>query len=111
MPKIFAVFAFFLSLAFSQRALACEDGERRVGPVCVDQSGVKAGSWVHVMSRVYFDDDPNKKTVWNDLGYVESATRTKLEVIEKRLVDGEGMQDVHVIYVWNGQEFVEKKKR
>lgn len=108
MTRFLALFTFVLVSSFGMEALACRGKERAVGPVCVSTEVIKIGLRVDGVSKVWFDDDPKKTVVWQDLGYVNSATRTKLVVIERRLVDGKGMEDVEVVYVWNGTKFVER---
>jgi len=105
MPKILAGLAFVLGLLVSQSALACRSNERKVGPVCVLQGKIKTGSFYRIISKVTFDADPFEMVVWEDLGYVERATKKELVVIEPRLVDGKGMMDVEVTYIWDGKKF------
>jgi hypothetical protein len=111
MPKILAFLTFVLVLLVAHGALACEGSDRRVGPLCIERTIYQAGA-LNVSEEVArFEDDENHVEVWRGEGYVDSATRTKMDVIQKRFVKGRGMTDVHVIYVWNGKEFVEKKSR
>lgn len=85
----------------------CRDGERKVGPVCVVQSVLHAGSRAYRVSDVYFEDDAAKRIVWSDVGYVKSATRQKLTVVQQRI---EGAIDV--VFVWSNDDhkFVETTK-
>ncbi len=111
MPKILAYLTFVLTLLVAHKALACEEGERRVGPLCVGTTLYKVGAFNVPYDTARFEDDSSKNIVWEGNGYVDSATRAKMDVIEKRLVEGKGVKDVHVFYYWNGEKFVEKKPK
>ena len=78
-------------------AFACDGGERHVGPVCVipKEASTPGRTWRY--SIVYFDGDKSKTTVWEDSGYVEAATKTKLTVF----VMGDPEP---VIYHWNAKK-------
>lgn len=110
MPKILAYLTFVLTLLVTHEALACEEGERRVGPLCVSTTLYKVGPFNVPYDIARFEDDSSKTVVWKGNGYVDSATRIKMDVIEKRLVEG-GVRDVHVFYYWDGEKFAEKKPK
>ena len=109
MPKILACLTFVLTLLVAHEALACDEGERRVGPLCVGTTLYKVGAFNVPYDTARFEDSAT--IVWEGNGYVDSATRAKMDVIEKRLVEGKGVKDVHVFYYWNGEKFVEKKPK
>jgi hypothetical protein len=111
MPKILAYLTFVLTLLVAHKALACDEGERQVGPLCVGTALYKVGAFNVPYDTARLEDDSSKTVVWEGNGYVDSATRTKMDVIEKRLVPGKGVKDVHVFYYWNGEKFVEKKPK
>ena len=113
MPKILALLAFVLTLLVAHGALACDGSDRRVGPVCVERTVYKIGKSGRGVAyeKVYFEDDVYREIVWEGNGYVDAASKKKLDVIEQRFIEGKGLEDVHVFYYWNGQKFVEKNSR
>lgn len=109
MVKLLAITAALALMLLPRSAFACEEGERRVGPLCVIQTVHDIGSYNIGSSEVYFEDDPSKRVVWDGNGYVDRATRTRMVVIEKR-TDKKGLVDMEVVYVWSKKhrKFIEQ---
>lgn len=109
MARFLAFLCFTAALLTSAKVMACEGSDRPVGPLCIERGKVQAGSRGYAYERARFEDDVYKKVVWEGVGEVQEATRTRMVVIEQRTTK-RGLEDVEVTYVWNGQKFIEKRR-
>jgi len=99
--RFFVFVTFLLGLlapSLSWAEPACEKGDKVTGVVCVNVKKGKAGSRTLPVSTVYKAGAPSK-VLWQDIGFVDSATAKVLTVIE---IGGSGTPE-EVAYKWDSR--------